>query len=116
MSQKNNANGNAVLDEIEASAERAQTVADGYPITLRGATLELALLFAAEDEDKHSVEYCVEDALVRGITAIRNSRKQVAKNKNRRDFDEELAKNPAILADPAKFTALVRKYGIGEKR
>lgn len=85
-------------------------------IELSAAFVVLLTAIADGDEKKRSLDYWHEECLSKGIDAVKRSREYTEANRNRRAFDEELARNPNAYQSIEALQGLMRKYKIGASK
>jgi hypothetical protein len=85
-------------------------------VELSPALTVLLTAIAEGDEKKHSFDYWMEECLTKGIDAVKRSREYAETNRNRKAFDEELARNPSAYQSIEALQGLMKKYRIGASK
>jgi len=67
-------------------------------------------------DDIKSVPYILEEALVRGLKALRRWKETDLSKRMNAGFADALRQHPEYALDPVKLQALMTKYGIGASK
>lgn len=107
----------AAQQETKPPAPSSEVAPEAVLIEVRPFTVALVKFVADADERKRNFEHWADEMLVLGVTVWKQRQKNTQKNTNRREFDEEIGKNPQYYRDnPLKMIELMDKHGIGQSK
>lgn len=87
-----------------------------FETEITGAELVLLLRYQQDWEPQSSTQYILESALVAGLEAKRRSKEYSRDQRNLKEFNKAVMRDPSVMLDEKRRNALMTKYRIGATR